>query len=162
MRKILPIYLFLIAIVVGIELTLGVLVAPTIFYPSEFLGDNVLSHFQSGQLMTNIFVKYNTPLIIISIIILIYEMINFNNNKSQSFNMRFSTLMIGLIHICLALTFVLYFSDYIVGAQAKGPEATMTAEFYSIHNASEWTMKLLLILQTLLFFLKFPRQKNAN
>lgn len=152
------IYLFFIAAIIGVELSLGILVAPVIFFPSDLIGEGVLSHFQSGQMMTSIFVKFGKILMILSIFSLIFEMVNFNNNKAQSFNLRFSTLMIALINLILALLFVLFFTDYIVEAQKLGAEATKTAEFLQIHNASEWSMKVIVVLQMILFFLKCPKK----
>ena len=111
MRTIFSIYIFIIAALIGIELSLGALVAPVVFFPQQIIGDGVLSHFQSGKLMSEIFVKYGGILIAVSIICLVFEMINFNNNKSQSFRLRLSTLMLTLVNIILALLFVLYFTD---------------------------------------------------
>ena len=162
MNKILEIYLFLLAALIGIELALGAFVAPTIFFPQSFLGDGVLSHFQSGQLMTQIFLKYNKILMIITAISFIFEMVNFNNNKAQNFNYRFSTLMLAVLNLILMVLFVLVFTDYIVEAQKNGAAATQTAEFAKIHKGSEWTMKLMIIAQTILFFMKFPRKFSDN
>ena len=154
MRAIFSIYIFIIAALIGIELSLGALVAPVVFFPQQIIGDGVLSHFQSGKLMSEIFVKYGGILIAVSIICLVFEMINFNNNKSQSFRLRLSTLMLTLVNIILALLFVLYFTDYVINAQKIGTEATMAPEFAQIHAASEWCMKLIIVFQTVLFFTK--------
>ena len=154
MRAIFSIYIFIIAALIGIELSLGALVAPVVFFPQQIIGEGVLSHFQSGQLMSEIFARYGGILIAVSIICLVFEMINFNNNKSQSFRLRLSTLMLTLINIILALLFVLYFTDYVISAQKIGAGATMTPEFAQIHAASEWCMKLIIVFQTVLFFAK--------
>ena len=162
MNKLLGIYLFLLVALIGIELSLGAFVAPTIFYPQSFLGENVLSHFQSGQLMTQIFLKYNKILMLITGISFVFEMVNFNNNKSQNFNFRFSTLMLAVINLVLMVLFVVVFTDYIVEAQKGGATAVQTAEFAKMHKASEWTMKLMIIAQTILFFMKFPHSAPLN
>ncbi len=154
MRAIFSIYIFIIAALIGIELSLGALVAPVVFFPQQIIGDGVLSHFQSGKLMSEIFVKYGGILIAVSVICLVFEMINFNNNKLQSFRLRLSTLMLTLVNIILALLFVLYFTDYVINAQKIGAEATTTPEFAQIHAASEWCMKLIIVFQTVLFFAK--------
>ena len=52
MRAIFSIYIFIIAALIGIELSLGALVAPVVFFPQQIIGDGVLSHFQSGKLMS--------------------------------------------------------------------------------------------------------------
>ncbi|MDA3074235.1 MULTISPECIES: DUF4149 domain-containing protein [unclassified Campylobacter] len=154
MKAIFSIYILALGALIGIELSLGALVAPTIFYPQSLIGEGVLSHFQSGQMMSAIFVKYNAILMPISIICLIFEMVNFNNNKSQPFNLKLSTLMLALINLILATLFVLYFTEFILDAQKLGEAGTQTAEFAQIHKASEWCAKLMIIAQTVLFFLK--------
>ena len=162
MKAIFSIYILAIGAIIGIELALGALVAPTIFFPQNLIGEGVLSHFQSGQLMTQIFLKYNKILMIITAISFIFEMVNFNNNKAQNFNYRFSTLMLAVLNLILMVLFVLVFTDYIVEAQKNGAAATQTAEFAKIHKGSEWTMKLMIIAQTILFFMKFPRKFSDN
>ncbi len=154
--KILNIELFLIAVLIGIELSLGILVAPEIFYP--VVGKDVLSHFQSGQIMTQIFVKFGYILLFISIFMLICESLNLRSK--ENFNKKFSTFMLSFINFCLAIIFVFYFTRYVLDAQNLGAQATQTTEFLKIHNASEWDMKTMLFLQLFLFFIKFP--KNAN
>lgn len=162
MKKIMPVYLFIIACIVGMELSFGIMVAPTIFNAPNILGDGVLTHFQSGQLMSSIFLMYNKFLIAISVIILIFEMVNFNNNKNENFKYRLSYLMLALIHMCVALIFVLFFTDFIMQAQAIGVQATATNEFKQIHSASEWSMKILLIVQAILFFFKFKSNEAKS
>ena len=136
------IYLFLIASLVGVEISIGAFVAPTIFFPDNLIGSGVLTHFQSGQLMSAIFVKYNKFLIAICVISLIFEMVKFNNNKKLSFYNRFSTLMIALLN--------------------HGAAATVTTQFLQIHKASEWCMKIMMIAQVFLFFMNFLREKEPK
>jgi len=162
MRAILPIYLFLLAATIGVELALGGIVAPVIFHPDALIGDGVLTRFQSGQLMTANFIIYGKILIAMCIVVLVYEMVNFNNNPAEPFNRRLSTLMLALIHLMLGLLFVLYFTDYIVTAQAGGAQNTQTAEFAKIHSASEWTAKIILIVQAIIFFMRFPKRKSDS
>lgn len=156
------IYLFLIASLVGVEISIGAFVAPTIFFPDNLIGSGVLTHFQSGQLMSAIFVKYNKFLIAICVISLIFEMVKFNNNKKLSFYNRFSTLMIALLNLILGLLFVLFFTDYILSAQNNGAAATVTTQFLQIHKASEWCMKIMMIAQVFLFFINFSREKEPK
>lgn len=162
MRKILNIYLFLLAILVGLELSAGAFVAPVIFYPQELIGDGVLTHFQSGLIMSEIFVRFNNVLLFVSAVAFIYETVNLAKNKDESFNLKFSTFMLAFINALLAAAFVFYFTQYILEAQKLGPEATLGSEsFAKMHGASEWVMKIMLFAQAILFFLKFPR-KNEN
>lgn len=154
------IYLFLIAVLVGIELSIGILVAPTIFYPQNIIGSEILTHFQSGQLMTNIFIKYDKILIFVMFISFVVEIFNLKN-KNESFNLKFSNFMLAFIGFALALAFVFYFTDYILEAQSLGEEMTKTKTFSQYHLASEWCMKLMIFSQSILFFLKFYNYKRC-
>lgn len=162
MKKILYTYVFLIAILIGVEISLGAIVAPTIFYPKAEVLSGVLNQFLSGALMSEIFVRYNSFLIIVSIVILVYEMVNFNNNRSESFKIRLSTLMIALINLSLAVIFILFFTDFIINAQKSGIEATKTQKFLTIHKMSEVCMGIMMIIQIVLFFIKIPKLGDKN
>jgi len=160
MNKILGIYLFLLALLLGVEFCCGAFTAPTIFRPENTIGSGILTHFQSGQMMTAIFLKMNKILIAVSLFSFVFEMVNLANNREQSFALKFSSMMMSAIILILALMFILYFTDWIVSAQAGGPEATQTAEFAKVHKGSEWCMKIIMLMQAALFFVKFYTQKR--
>ncbi|CZE49104.1 DUF4149 domain-containing protein [Campylobacter geochelonis] len=157
MSRVLNIYLFLLAALIGIEISVGALVAPVIFFPASIIGEGILTHFQSGQLMTQIFLKFNNILFTIAVISIIYEILNFITAKNESFNFKFSTLMLSLINLVLSAAFVFYFTDYIVDAQNLGVVATQNEAFAQIHKTSEWCMKIMMVAQFILFFMRFPR-----
>ncbi|MCR6594064.1 DUF4149 domain-containing protein [Campylobacter insulaenigrae] len=150
------VYLFLLASLIGIEISIGVLLAPTIFYPEKFIGEGVLTHFQSGLLMTNIFIKFNYVLLGVSILSILVEIFSFKN-KHYSFKINFSKFILSLIILALSLLFVFYFSAYVLQAQNLGEEATQTQEFIKIHGASEVVMKIIMFSQLALFFLNFKK-----
>ncbi|TWO17376.1 DUF4149 domain-containing protein [Campylobacter lanienae] len=149
-------YLFLLGICIGAELAIGIFMAPVIFYPSQYIGEGVLSHYQSGQLMTQVFLKYNILLIFISSLILLFEIVNLKG--SESFNYKISAFFLSLIIAFLAMSFVFYFTPYILQAQKIGAEATATAEFISMHKASEFVMKAMLLAQVALFFIRARKE----
>ncbi len=149
-------YLFLLGICIGSELAIGIFMAPVIFYPSQYIGEGVLSHYQSGQLMTQVFLKYNILLIFISSLILLFEIVNLKG--SESFNYKISAFFLSLIIALLAMLFVFYFTPYILQAQKIGAEATATAEFLSMHKASEFVMKAMLLAQVALFFIRARKE----
>ena len=149
-------YLFLLGICIGAELAIGIFMAPVIFYPSQYIGEGVLSHYQSGQLMTQVFLKYNILLIFISSLILLFEIVNLKG--SESFNYKISAFFLSLIISLLAMSFVFYFTPYILQAQKIGAEATATAEFVSMHKASEFVMKAMLLAQVALFFIRARKE----
>ena len=150
------VYFLLLAVLIGAELTLGILVAPVIFFPQSIIGDGVLTHFMSGQMMTKIFLKFNY----ISIVIMISEL--FDLRKKLIFSLKFSMLMLAFLNLALALSFVFFFTPFIVYAQNLGVDATQTAEFAKMHSASEYVMKIMLVLQIILFFVKFKIIQNER
>ncbi|MCD8212552.1 MAG: DUF4149 domain-containing protein [Campylobacter sp.] len=150
MRKI---YLFLLAALIGIEIALGAFVAPMLFFPQKFIGEGVLTHFQSGVLMTQIFLKYNYVLLGVSAFAFIFDL--FGLKQKECMHVKISAFALSFISFTLALAFVFYFTEFIVQAQAIGEVATKgNAEFDAIHATSELVMKLMMIAQTILFFLR--------
>lgn len=151
--------LFLLAAMIGIELILGIVVAPVIFYPQNFIGDGILSHYQSGILMTQIFIKMGYLLLIVSIINILFEIFSYFREKFN-FKIKFSKLILSLIILILSLVFVFYFTEQIVSMQKLGEQATTSAKFTGIHSASEITLKIILVSQIFLYFLSFKIEKK--
>ncbi|EAH7025096.1 DUF4149 domain-containing protein [Campylobacter coli] len=152
--------LFLLATMIGIELILGIVVAPVIFYPANLIGEGVLSHFQSGLMMTQIFIKMGYLLIFVSIINLLFEIYSFAK-EDMKFQIKFSKLMLTILILILSLVFVLYFTNTIIELQNLGEQATKSQEFLSIHNASEVVIKIILLMQVFLYFLSFKIAKKC-
>lgn len=144
-------YQFLLASLIGVELTLGILVAPIIFYPQK-VGVEVLSHFQSGLMMGELFSKMGYILLGVSAFSLIFEFFSLPKN--------FFRFALSLVIALLSCVFVFYFSDFILHAQSLGESATQTKEFQSIHQWSELTLKGIVALQLLLFFLPFYNRRK--
>ena len=145
---------------IGTELTLGILVAPVIFFPQNIIGEGVLTHFMSGQMMTKIFLKFNYILLFVSAFVAVSEL--FDLRKKLAFSLKFSTFMLSFLNLALALSFVFIFTPFIVQAQSLGADATQTAEFVKMHSASEYVMKVMLVLQLILFFVKFKISQNER
>ncbi|MBZ7939566.1 DUF4149 domain-containing protein [Campylobacter sp. W0014] len=151
--------LFLLAAMIGIELILGIVVAPVIFYPQNFIGNGILSHYQSGILMTQIFIKMGYLLLIVSIINILFEIFSYFREKFN-FKIKFSKLILSLIILILSLVFVFYFTEQIISMQKLGEQATTSTEFTGIHSASEITLKIILASQIFLYFLSFKIEKK--
>ena len=145
---------------IGTELTLGILVAPVIFFPQSIIGEGVLTHFMSGQMMTKIFLKFLLVLIFVSAFVAVSEL--FDLRKKLAFSLKFSTFMLSFLNLALALSFVFIFTPFIVQAQSLGADATQTAGFAKMHSASEYVMKVMLVLQLILFFVKFKISQDER
>ena len=87
----------LLGALIGTELALGALVAPTIFYQQSILGDGALTQFQSGKLMATIFVKFNYALLAVSVLIALCELASFRS--SVKFAAKFSMGMLCAINL---------------------------------------------------------------
>lgn len=145
-------YQFLLASLIGMELTLGILVAPIVFYPQKVGVVEVLSQFQSGLMMSELFCKMGYVLLAVSAFSLVFEFF--------SLNKHFFRFILSLIILILSCIFVFYFTDFVLHAQALGEKAVQTKEFRSVHNWSEITLKLIVALQILLFFLPFYNRRR--
>lgn len=140
-------YLLLLGICIGVELAVGVLTAPVIFFPIKFLGEGVLSHYQSGILMTQIFLRFNVLLMMVVLFLVIYEIYVYFIKKSDIV----SFVMMFFIVVC-SLLFVLYFTPFILEAQSQGSIATQTDKFKNMHKGSEFAIKIVMVSQITLFF----------
>lgn len=145
-------YQFLLAGLIGLELTLGILVAPLIFHPEKVGVINTLNQFQSGLIMTQLFVQMGYILLGVSLFSLIFELFSFKKHLLRP--------ILSISIILLACVFVFYFTDFILQAQNLGESATQSKEFRSIHKWGEWTLKLIVALQILLFFLPFQMRRR--
>lgn len=153
------IYLFLLAAIVGVELSVGVFLAPTLFHANDILGEVLLTRLQSGLLMSSVFIKFNYCLLVVAVLAALMESVGFFKEKA-GFKKRFSKLMLALIILVLSLLFIFYFSSYILEAAKEGMKGVNMGEFEKMHKASEYTLKIILIAQIFLFFLSFDIAKK--
>lgn len=142
-------YFFLLSAVLGIELFVGIFVAPIIFFPAKFSLDLPLTLAQSGMLMSEIFIKLGYILIGISAIGVFYSF----------WNLRKLLLFISSLILLLAGIFVFYFTPLILQAQSLG--ATDTQSFQQIHRLSEYTIKVIALLQGISLYL-LNKSKDFN
>lgn len=146
-------YLFLLAGVICVSLFAGIIVAPCIFYPTnqELLN---LSKFQSGLIMSGIFIKYAYVLIAISVFSLFFEIFN-----KCSFKLKIFRIILSLLILIAALIFNFYYNASIINMQKMGEIVTNSTEFIKIHKESELCFKIIVIMQLCLFFTKIRSSK---
>lgn len=142
-------YFFLLSAMLGIELFVGIFIAPIIFFPEKFSLNLPLTLAQSGMLMSEIFIKLGYLLIGVSAIGVFYSF----------WNLKKLLLIISFLILLLAGIFVFYFTPIILQAQSLG--ATDTQSFQQIHSLSEYAIKLIALLQGLsLYLLNKPKVFN--
>lgn len=148
MKSLVIVYVSLLGISLGVQIAVGAFMAPVIFHPSYYLAEGVLSHFQSGILMTQVFLKTNLLLSVVALYSVLYEMIAWLK-KTDKDTLSF---FLALLSLLLSAAFVLYYTPFIVNAQAGGELATRTDLFAVMHKQSEWVMKALMLTQCGLLF----------
>ena len=147
MKGFMVIYLAMLGVAIGIEIAAGAFIAPVIFFPQKYLGDGVLTHFQSGILMTQVFLKMNLVIGFITLYSIIYEVQVWMMCK----NYDFISFLLSLVMVVTTGLFLFYYTPFIVHAQQLGAVETTTEVFANMHKQSEWVMKLLMVTQFGLF-----------
>lgn len=147
MRSFMVIYLVMLGIAIGVEIAAGAFIAPVIFFPQKYLGDGVLTHFQSGILMTQVFLKMNLLIGFVALFSIIYEVQVWMMFK----NYDFLSFIVSIVIVVATGLFIFYYTPFIVHAQQLGNADTTTELFAKMHKQSEWVMKFLMVAQCVLF-----------
>lgn len=143
MRSFTVMYLAVLGIAIGVEIAAGAFIAPVIFFPHKYLGDGVLTHFQSGILMTQVFLKMNLLIGFVALYSIIYEVQVFMIRKNDDL----FSFIASVIAVILTGLFLFYYTPFIVHAQQLGSMETTTEAFATMHKQSEWVMKALMVTQ---------------
>jgi len=130
-------YLLFLSIVLGAGLFAGIVVAPVTFHTQDWLGSNVLTHFQEGQIMTQNFLRLSYLVNILILIIAIYE-----GYKFKKFERDTITQIATFFVLASGLLFSQYYIPDIISMQLKGEEVTKSIAFINTHKGSEIDFKL--------------------
>ena len=147
MKSLISLYLMVLGVALGVEIAAGAFVAPVIFFPQKYLGEGVLTHFQSGILMMQVFLKTNLVIGFIALYSMIFEV------QTTMARKRNDMLSFFLSLGCAIATglFIFYYTPFIVHAQQLGAEHTTGEAFSTMHKQSELVMKVLMGFQLVLF-----------
>ena len=137
-------YLILLASTLGAILVLGIFVAPVIF------GNSMLSHFENGVVMADIFNRFGYWLYFTLFGIILYEGYEFKSFK------RDTPMMVAtLTSIFSILMFNAVYTPKILEIQSFGEEATKSDEFANIRIASELDFKILATALLVMFIRRY-------
>lgn len=138
-------YLLFIAMTAGAVLVLGVFVAAVVFHSEVYLSIPLLSRYEEGKIMGEIFKRFSYWSYFMAAVIAVYEV------------SRYKVMQIDKISILSALgsfsTLLLFSAVYtpkILEYQARG-ESAMDESFEALHKASEIDFKILLVMLLILF-----------
>jgi hypothetical protein len=139
-------YLLVLGTAFGAVLLLGVIDAPVIFNSKLFFGKEILSHYEEGMLMSELFRRFTYFGYFLVIVIVAYEGYLF-----KLFIRDQIAFMSASIAVFSTLLFNAVYTPKILTLQHLGEEATQSDTFANLHMASEIDFKILAISLMILF-----------
>lgn len=133
-------YLILLGITLGAGLFAGVVVAPVTFHTEQWLGSELLSHYQEGLIMTENFVRLSYLVNVAVIAVVLYE-----GYKYKMFERDTTTHVATFFVIATGLLFAHYYMPDILTMQMAGEAMTKSETFVNTHKGSEIDFKLFLL-----------------
>lgn len=131
------IFIIMLATTLGAGLLAGVVVAPTIFHSEALLGSALLTQFQEGLLMTQVFERLAYLVNVLVVVVILYEVIKYKAFESDRWSLMTSFLVAGT-----GLMFTSYYIPDILEMQMLGEAKTKSMEFINTHKGSEINFKI--------------------
>ena len=130
-------YLILLGAMLGAGLYAGIVVAPVTFNTDQWIGTEVLTQFQEGQIMTENFLRLSYLVNVVVVAILLYE-----GYKYKKFERDIVTQVATFFVLATGLLFAQYYIPDIIALQEQGVEATKSVAFLNTHKGSEINFKI--------------------
>lgn len=131
------VFIITLGVTLGAGLLAGIVVAPTIFKSEVLLGTELLTRFQEGLLMTQVFERLAYLVNFLVVVAVLYEVIKFKAFENTRWSMLFTFLVAAS-----GLLFTSYYIPQILEMQHAGEAMTLSETFENVHKASEWNFKL--------------------
>lgn len=139
-------YLLIIAMTVGAVLILGAFVAAVVFHSEVYLTIPLLSRYEEGKLMGEIFRRFTYWGYITTVVIVWYEIVRFKSMQIDKI-----AIMAALGSVSTLLLFSGVYSPKMLEFQQLGELTMMNNSFESLHKASEIDFKIMLVMLLVLF-----------
>lgn len=139
-------YLLTLGMTVGAVLILGVFVAAVVFHSEVYLSIPLLSRYEEGKIMGEIFRRFTYWGYIMATIIAVYESACFKAMQIDKVSILSALGSIGTL-----LLFSGVYSPKMLEFQQQGELAMMNNSFESLHKASEIDFKIMLVMLLILF-----------
>ena len=130
-------YLVLLGATLGAGLFAGIVVAPVTFHTEQWLGTEVLTHYQEGLIMTQNFVRLSYLVNFTLFVIFLYE-----GYKYKKFERDTVTQVATFFLFTTGLLFAHYYIPDILTMQMGGEEMTQSEAFLNTHKGSEINFKI--------------------
>jgi len=139
-------YLLVLASTFGAILVLGIFTAGTVFNSEISLGEELLSHYQEGLIMTTIFLKFHSWLYFLIVSIVLFESYNYKSMARDN-----TIIMSSFVVIATSLLFTDFYTPQILELQSLGEDVTSSEIFHKVHLGSEIDFKILAVALLVLF-----------
>lgn len=130
-------YLLLLSAVLGAGLFAGIVVAPVTFHTEQWLGAEILTQFQEGQIMTENFLRLSFLVNVLIVLVVLYEGYKFKKFERDTVTQVATFFVLGT-----GLLFSQYYIPDIIAMQEQGVEATKSVAFINTHKGSEINFKI--------------------
>jgi len=140
-------YLLTIAMTAGAVVILGVFVAAVIFHSELYLSVPLLSRYEEGKIMGEIFRRFTYWSYFATAVIAVYEI-----SKYKVMQIDKISILSALGSIGTLLLFSAVYTPKILEYQSQGEAVMMDHSFEALHKASEIDFKILLVTLLILFF----------
>jgi hypothetical protein len=144
-------YLIILAATLGAILVLGIFTAPVVF------NTGMLSHYEEGMIMAEIFRRFTYWLYLTFLVMVIYEGYQFKIFKRDAI-----ATLAALTSIATILMFNAVYTQKILAMQKQGEAATQSEAFANIHLASEIDFKILAVALAILFVRRYYLITHPN
>lgn len=130
-------YLIFLGAVLGAGLFAGIVVAPVTFHTESWLGAEILTRFQEGQIMSENFLRLSYLVDGLIIVVVLYE-----GYKYKKFERDTLTQVATFFVLATGLLFAHYYIPDIISMQLQGEEVTKSVAFVNTHKGSEINFKI--------------------
>lgn len=136
-RIITMIYLIFLAGMLGAVLYAGIVVTSVTFHTKLWLGDDILTRFQEGQIMTENFLRLSYGVNLLVGFVVLYE-----GYKFKKFERDVWTQIATFLVLATGLLFSWYYIPDLIEMQLQGVEMTHSEAFVNTHKGSEMNSKI--------------------
>jgi len=130
-------YLIFLSVVLGAMLYAGIVVTAVTFHTDAWLGADLLTRFQEGQIMTENFLRLSYVVNVLIMVVVLYE-----GYKFKKFERDTVTKVATFFVLATALLFSQYYIPDIIAMQAQGEAVTKSVAFLNTHKGSELNSKI--------------------
>jgi len=130
-------YLIFLSSVLGMMLYAGIVVTSVTFNTDLYVGAQLLTQFQEGQIMTENFLRLSYVVNLLIVVVILYE-----GYKFKKFERDTVTKVATFFVLATGLLFSQYYILDIIAMQTQGEEMTKSLAFINTHKGSEINSKI--------------------